>query len=113
MTIVCLVNDVSARDGEHIIPAAEADWNKLRRREIRIICRGFESARSTIRAACAHDCYPIDVLDVGNIDYAIVTYDNSKHRKFKREHDIPICRPLLMPMPTAYAAGLVRQYEAK
>ena len=110
MNLISLVDGFKARDGEELVPFRSAQWRKLRGQPLRIICGRGDGTVEALRAACANDCQPIDLLDVDNIDYAVVSYDDSKHRKFKAKHGMTILRPMLHHMPRAYAIWLIRQY---
>jgi hypothetical protein len=108
--VICTTEGLHARDGEAWVDRKLIDWNKLRGKPVRIIYERERDLRPLLRAACAHDCR-IDLLDVGCIDYAIVSYDASDHRAFKLKHGIEICTPSLHHMPPHYALLLLKEYQ--
>lgn len=112
--LLCLARGIEPRPGrsEYLVDLSRIDWPALRGHSVRIIFEHERDLRPLLKAACAHDC-SIDVLDANNVDYAIVSYDTSDHRKVKRKLGMPIFEPLLLHMPPLYAAGLLREYRCE
>lgn len=94
-----------------LTPSDDFDWSRLRGKPLRIVYDSERKMRLWLRGACAHDCI-IDLLDLSNIDYAIVTYETSEHRAFKQEHGMRVEEgATLLHMPPVYAAWMAMEYE--
>lgn len=109
VNVLALCPGINVPPGQFLLEQP-VKWKRFAGQAVRIVY-DKEDPQPHLRAALAHDC-EVDLFDAGNIEYAWVSYDDSRHRRFKRQHDITICEPVMHRMSWPWAYLMAKEYRA-
>lgn len=100
--LISLAAGIHPRAGtsEYAVDLGALNWRSLRGKPVRI---AYETetpqVRELLRAACANDCHPVELLDVHMGDLIEVFYDTSAVRKAKAQLGLAIDEPYFLHTP--------------
>lgn len=73
---------------------------RLKGKSVRIVYDDSERLKDALRAVCAADASYIEVLDVDRMRFGYVHYDDSRHRRLKKQFGMEIMSPQIHWWPT-------------